>query len=206
MCQVQNEPDSSYSIVGIDVGKTVFANLLGSPKIGYSPELIWRSGTLRYKTYLRGFAFSAGFTRLWKNEPYPNTAYECQGYYMKVGYEWGPSFSSTAKNPAFMTLGLHVVATRFTNRGRFTLEGNFFPDYQQAYEINQFLLGVQPSFQLFIPFSQHFILSGGGQISAIVSPIKKNNSKQISWYTPGMGITKDGRLGGSIFVQLYYKL
>lgn len=205
-CQVQNAPDSSYRLVGIDVGKTVFANLKGAPKIGYSPELIWRAGTIRKKSFFMGFAFYLGYTFLSKNEPYPNTEYECLGYFMKAGFEWGNSFGFPSDNPVFLTYGLHLVGTRFTNRGRFTIEGNFFPDYRQTYEINQFLVGVQPAFQLFIPVGKQIILSGGGQISGIVSPIKKNNSQQIFWYTPGMGVTQDGRLSGSIFLQLYYKL
>ncbi len=183
---------------GLDIGKTIFANASKEAPFGFTAE-----GLLRLENP-SGFniLISAGYSRFARPEPYTNTRYLCRGFFGKAGIE--THFSSFIDPRERARAGLSVVVSRFTNSGDFFIPGDFFPEYRQGYSVSGTAAAVQPYFCETLLASGRIRLEAMVHASWIFTPVKDNGTDQISYYMPGVGIHRDGKLSCGLSLQLFY--
>jgi hypothetical protein len=185
-------------LAGLDLGKTIFANLDKNAAIGYTAEGLIK---LEHRPGLN-LMLSLGYSRFSKAEPYPNTSYTSEGLFGKLGIE--QNLNSLLNNELSSRLGLCVVLSRFTSKGDFFIEGDYFTTYKQGYSFPYFAAAVQPYFSETLIWLPPFRLDVLAHASWIFTPVRKNGLEDIHYYMPGVGIHRDSRFSAGISFQLFY--
>lgn len=203
----QSETDSSYLFVGLDIGKTLFANFKPSANSGLTAEVLARTGKKQESKVSNGFFFSAGYSWLKRDTIYPNVDFQCQGFFLRAGIELFHPLSQPNNRPVFITYGLNLVASQFKNTGVYKIPGDYFPDYRQTNSIHISSFGLQLATQLSVPFGKSWLISTGINGGYLLNPLSKNNTKTgLTYYHPGIGFTQDRRWALGLSLQIFYQL
>jgi len=191
----QKDSTSSQIYIGLDLGKTIFLNVVKPTSRGFNIEI-----PARFQVGKKvSVSASLGYTSLAIDTLHKNTDYKSKGFFGKLGVE------HAFGNDNF-SLGASAVFGSYTNSGTFRIKGDYFDDYTQAYSHYAFSVAFQTYFFVKIPISHKFSLGLTFHQSYILSPLAKNSLRYISWYMPGVGIHGRTSFSTGLSLHAYYQL
>jgi len=200
------DSSNTYSFVGLDLGKTIFANIWQPSSSGFTIEGIFRKGRRDPDRVGLGYVFSAGYSRFKQDSVYQNTNYTCEGYFGKAGFELSFWTDNRPIQNVFYGFGLNLVLAQVRNYGNFKIPGDYFSDFEMPFDKNRFLSGIQFHAQVIYPLIKGLSLGFNTNLAYLINPPPKNSLNSISYYSPGMGITRNNRLGGGVGFQIFYQI
>lgn len=198
----KNTPPAGAWIVGIDVSRMPINNLAGYR----GPYL---EGIFKYKNPNRtrqpAFTAALGYANtLHKDTLYRNMVnYRVEGWYVKGGLEFG----KLNLDGFAATFGAQVVASSFTDSGDFFFRNGYFGTETIVFRrVKSLRMGVEGVSNLYFPLGRGFLLNLQPRLSYIfLTNPARSDSQPPMRYTPGFGITGQGKVSGGISLQLLYR-
>jgi hypothetical protein len=197
-----SDTSGKYFFIGLDLGKTIFANTFQPTSSGYTIEILAKTG----KNNGLGYYFSAGYTRFSQDTVYPNTNFNTEGYFGKAGIEISSAFPLFDNKEATFSAGGNLVAGTMRNFGNFLIPGDYYPDFTKKYDQSYFIYGFQLSAQVLVPVYKKLFAGAQFQASVLGNGKTRNSNSEVFYYSPGFGITGTGRFTSNLTFQMFYKL